>query len=55
MKLLKSVFFPYIIHSKILSVFLQRIFKSAKFIFSIIYFKKHTIGDEYSHITAILF
>ena len=40
MKFLKTVFFSYIIYYKILSVFLQRIFRSAKFIFGIIYLKK---------------
>ena len=38
MKFLKSVFFSYIIHYKILSVFLQRIFRSGKCIFGTIYF-----------------
>ena len=36
-KFLESVFFSYIIYYKILSVFLQQIFRSAKFIFRIIY------------------
>ena len=35
------VFFSYIIYYKILSVCLQRIFRTAKFIFGIIYFKKN--------------
>ena len=54
MKFLKSVFFFYIIYYKILFVFLQRIFKSAKFIFGIIYLKKHTNNDNNSHIREIL-
>ena len=48
------VFFSYIIYYKILSVFLQRVFRSAKFIFGTIYFKKLTNDYDNSHITAIL-
>ena len=50
-----GVFFSYIIYYKTQSAFLQRIFRSAKFIFSIIYLKKkHTYDDDNSHITATI-